>query len=164
MIKTLLLILGSISFIIVIGGATYEHLAVVPVWSSAVPSSLSMFQGEYAIAAQKFWIPVHPVTLLLLLIALIANWKTKRRSYILTTLVGYIAVLVTTFVFFVPELMALTHTAYSATVDADLTSRANYWETLSLARLGFLILLAIILLFGLSRSARNDGYLSSRQS
>src|SRR5687768_10544311 len=80
MIKTLLLILGSISFIIVIGGATYEHAAVVPVWASAVPASLAMFQGEYGLAASNFWIPIHPITLALLLAALIANWRTGRRN------------------------------------------------------------------------------------
>ena len=56
MIGKLLLILGSISFIVVIGGATYEHLGIVPVWASAAPASLAMFQGEYGIATQRFWI------------------------------------------------------------------------------------------------------------
>ncbi len=151
MIRTLLLILGCISFIIVIGGATYEHAAVVPVWTSAVPASLSMFQGEYGLAAANFWIPVHPVTILLLVTALIANWRTPRRAYLLATLVGYGVVLAVTSVYFVPELMAITQTAYAATVDADLTRRGKIWEILSLIRLVCLFVLAVILLFGLSR-------------
>jgi hypothetical protein len=152
MIKALLLILASISFIIVIGGAVYEHLGVVPVWSSAVPASLAMFQGEYAVAPGRFWIPIHPITLALFLIALILNWRTERRNYILTTIGGYLLVLVITFLFFVPELMAITQTAYANTVDAELTRRAKTWEALSLVRLGFLIVLAVVLLFGLSKS------------
>ena len=154
MIRTLLLILGSISFIIVIGGATYEHAAVVPAWSAAVPESLSMFQGKYGLAPGKFWIPVHPVTLVLLISALVANWKTQRRGYILVTLIGYALILATTFAYFVPELMAITQTAYSPTVDTDLTRRANLWEALSLVRLGFLFVLAITLLMGLSKPDR----------
>ena len=150
MIKTLLLILGCISFIIVLGGATYEHAAVVPVWSSAVPESLSMFQGKYGLVPRPFWMSVHPVTIVLLVTALIANWKTPRRPYILATLVGYAAVLAITFVYFVPELMAIIQTPYSATVDADLTRRAHVWETLSLVRMCGLIFLAIVLLLGLS--------------
>ena len=153
MIRTLLFILGCISFIIVIGGATYEHAAVVPVWSSAVPASLQMFQGDYALAASHFWIPVHPVTMLLLITGMIANWRTDRRNYVLVAILGYAAVLTTTFIYFVPELMSITHSAYSATIDADLTRRALRWQTLSLIRLAFLIGLAIILLFGLSKSA-----------
>jgi hypothetical protein len=153
MIRTLLLILGCISFIIVIGGATYEHAAVVPVWTSAVPASLHMFQGEYALAAPNFWIPVHPVTMILLLTGLFANWRTERRNYVLAAILGYAAVLGVTFVYFVPELMTITKSSYSTMVDADLTRRALTWQSLSLVRLGFLLVLAIVLLVGLSKPA-----------
>lgn len=151
MIKKLLLILASISFIIVIGGATYEHAAVVPVWTAAVPASLSMFQGEYRLAAENFWIPVHPITLVLLVASMVANWTTPRRKFIIATLLGYAAILGLTFMYFVPELMALTQSAYSSTFDTELTRRANLWETLSLVRLGALIVLAVVLLLGLSK-------------
>ena len=156
MLRTLLLIPACISFIVVIGGATYEHLAVVPVWSSAVPASLSIFQGEYGLAAQNFWIPIHPVTIMLLIVGLVANWRNARRGYIISTLAGYLAILVITSIYFVPELLAITQSPYAATVDADLTRRAGLWETLSLVRLGVLIVLAVILLLGLSRPAERN--------
>lgn len=149
-LRTFLLIVGGISFITVIGGAVYEHLAVVPVWASAVPASLSMFQGEYGLRAQNFWIPIHPVTLVLLAASLVLHWRTPRRNFILTTLAGYLLILVITFFYFVPELMALTQSAYSTAVDAELTRRAGMWETLSLVRLAFLVVLAVALLRGLS--------------
>ncbi len=149
--RNLFYILGCLSFITVIGGATYEHLAVVPVWASAVPASLSMFQGEYGLAAQRFWIPIHPVTLVLLLTALVLNWRTPRRFFILTCLVGYAVILGITSVYFVPELIALTGSAYSTSVDAELTERARMWEVLSLVRLGVLYLLAAMLLWGLAK-------------
>lgn len=152
MIKTLTLISASISFIIVIGGAAYEHLAVVPKWTAAVPASLSMFQGEYGLAAGKFWRLIHPITLVLLVGALAFNWKTERRKFVLITIGGYILVMVVTTLFFVPELFALTQTAYSATVDPELTKRAKLWEALSIGRLCFLLILALVLLFGLSKS------------
>jgi hypothetical protein len=151
MLRTLSLIIASISFIVIIGGATYEHAAVVPVWTRAVPASLAMFQGEYGLAAANFWIPVHPITIALLVAALIANWRTERRRYIVITMAGYLVMLGATFVYFVPELMALTQADYSTTVNAELTRRADLWETLSLVRLGILFVLAITLLFGLSR-------------
>ncbi len=152
-IRTLSLILAAISFVTVIGGATYEHLAVVPVWSSAVPASLTMFQGAYALAAERFWIPIHPISLVFLASALVLNWQTERRRFILIPILGYVVVLAITTVWFVPELMSITQSSYSPTVDAELTRRAGNWEVLSLIRLGFLILLAISLLFGLSKSA-----------
>ena len=153
MLRTLILILGCISFIIVIGGATYEHLALVPVWAKAVPASLSMFQGEYGLAAQNFWIPIHPVTIVLLVVGLVANWRNARRGYIIATLTGYLAILAITAIYFVPELLAITQSAFSSNVDADLTRRANRWETLSLVRLGVLIVLAIVLQLGLIKPA-----------
>ena len=152
--KTVSLIFACISFIIVIGGATYEHLAVVPAWSAAVPASLTMFQGPYALTAQKFWIPIHPVAIALLTIALIFNWRTERRKFIVVTLAGYLLVLAITAVYFVPELMALTQTVYRTSVDPELTRRATQWEALSVVRLAFLLSLAFTLLFGLSRSGR----------
>lgn len=153
MLRTMLFIPGCISFIVVIGGATYEHLAVVPIWTAAVPASLSMFQGDYGLAAKNFWIPMHPVTLGLLIVGLVANWRNARRGYVIATLAGYLAILVITSIYFVPELFAITQSAYSPTVDADLTRRANLWELLSLVRLGVLVALAVVLLFGLSRPA-----------
>jgi hypothetical protein len=156
MLRTLLLIPACISFIVVIGGATYEHLAVVPVWAKAVPASLTMFQGEYGLAAQNFWIPIHPATIVLLVVGLIANWRSARMGYIVATLAGYLAILVITAIYFVPELLTITQSAYSSTVDVELTQRAKYWETLSLVRLGMLIVLAVILQFGLSRPAERN--------
>ena len=151
-LRILSYILASTSFITVIGGAVYEHLSSVPVWSSAVPASLAMFQGEYAITPFRFWMPIHPITVLLLLVAMVLNWKTERRKYILCTVAGYAAVLLVTFLFFVPELLAITQSTYSSTVDAALTNRAKTWESLSLVRLGGMLLLAVTLLFGLSRT------------
>ena len=154
MLRTLTFVLASVSFIIVIGGATYEHLAVVPVWSSAPPASLAMFQGEYALRAGNFWIPIHPLTLLLFTIALVMNWRTAR-IYILAALCGYLPILVATFFYFVPELMSITGSTFSQTVNTDLVRRAKTWEILSLVRLGLLILLAVTLLFGLSKSGES---------
>ncbi len=144
------MILAAIAFVTVIGGAVYEHLAVVPVWASAVPASLTMFQGEYALAAARFWMSVHPVTLVSLMAAMILNWRSERREYIIATIAGYAAILAVTTVWFVPELLAITQSAYSPTIDPGLTQRAETWETYSLIRLAFLLILAINLLFGLT--------------
>ncbi len=158
MLRNLIIILASISFVVVIGGAIYEHLALVPVWSSAVPASLTVFQGPYALAPQNFWIPIHPVTIALLIAALAANWTTDRRFHIASALVGYLIVLGVTFFYFVPELTALTQTPFSETVDAALTGRAGTWETLSLVRLALLLVLAIVLLYSLAKPIDSRSY------
>lgn len=151
-IRNILYALACLSFSIVIGGAVYEHIAVVPGWAAAPPLSLSMFQGPYGLNPAPFWKNIHPVTLLLLVISLVLCWKTERRNYLLLTLSGYILILIITFVYFVPNLIAITGTPYAETADALLTSRAKTWEIGSLVRLCILILLAITVFLGLTRS------------
>ena len=156
-VPNLLLSLAILSYIIVMGGATYEHLAVVPQWSAAPPASLAMFQGTYGLHAEKFWIPIHPITLLLMAAALVANWKSPRRKTIGLSIAGYVLVLVITFAHFVPELIAITTTSYSEAIDAGLQARAQQWETLSLVRLAFMNIVAIHFLSSLSLPAHRAG-------
>ena len=150
-IKTIMLILASISFITVIGGAIYEHVAAIPVWKLAPPVSLTMFQGEYGITPFHFWKAIHPVTMLLLIVSLIANWKSDRRKLIIVTIVGYAIVLVITFTYFVPNLLDIIETPSDVLASESLATRAATWEALSLVRLACIIGLAIALLFSLTK-------------
>jgi hypothetical protein len=111
-----------------------------------------MFQGEYGYKAETFWMLIHPVSILLLVTALIVNWKTARRKYIAIALVGYVLILVITAIYFVPELLSILQTPYQPVVDQSLVDRATLWETLSLVRLGFLVVLFGTLLFGLTQA------------
>lgn len=150
-IKTILLIAAAMSFIIMAGGGTYEHLAVVPKWKIAPPASLTMFQGPYGLAPGNFWMLIHPVTLALLVAALIANWKTARRKYIVIHLSVYIAILICTATYYVPELISITHTPYQPIANDDLIARAALWEKLSLVRMPVCFAIAGILLFSLTK-------------
>ena len=57
--KDIIYSIACLSFAIIIGGAVYEHLNVVPQWSAAPPVSLSMFQGEYGLKPDLFWKIIH---------------------------------------------------------------------------------------------------------
>ena len=149
--KNIVYAFACLSFSVVIGAAIYEHVAVVPRWSAAPPLSLSMFQGEYGLNPTPFWMAIHPATLLLLAASILLFWKTGSRPYLLITSVGYVVILLITFAFFVPELVAITGSAISGKADVSLTKRAGLWETLSLVRLTILIVLSIILFLGLTR-------------
>ncbi len=150
--KDLLYAVTCIAFIIVIGGAVYEHLNVVPVWSAAPPLSLSMFQGEFGLKPELFWMIIHPVNLLLFCICLAVHWKTARRKPLLTVFIGYFLILVITAIYFVPELISIISTPLATNIDEQLTGRASVWEKLSLARLTTLVLMSIVLLLGLTKS------------
>lgn len=151
--RNILYSINALFFCIVIGGAVYEHCGVVPAWTAAPPASLTMFQGEYGLDASLFWMSIHPVTMMFFVINLVLHWRTARRKSILVPLAGYVIILTTTFIYFVPELMAITETPVGS-ADAGLTSRANLWESLSLVRLAVLVVLAITLLEGLARNGQ----------
>ncbi|MEO8173756.1 MAG: hypothetical protein ABI581_11760 [Sediminibacterium sp.] len=150
-INNILVIAASISFTIVIGAGMYEHLVLVPKWAAAPPTSLDMFRGLYALNPGAFWMPIHPITLLLLIGALVFNWNTARRKYLLIHLAGYVLILALTTIYFVPELLAIIHTPYQNAPDAALTKRASQWEKLSIARMIFCIVIASVLLLSLTK-------------
>jgi cytochrome bd-type quinol oxidase subunit 2 len=160
--KNTLYAVTCLAFITMIGGAVYEHLNIVPVWAAAPPVSLSMFQGQYGLKPELFWMIIHPVILLLFVITLIMHWKTARRKTLLIVFVSYTLILIVTFVHFVPELVSITTTAFSETPDSDLTRRAGLWEKLSLARLLVLAVLSIVLLLGLTKSDARREKLKSK--
>lgn len=148
--------IARLGFSVVIGAAIYEHIAVVPQWSRAVPASLAMFQGEYGLRPAPFWMMIHPVTLVFMGLSLLLFWKSTYRKSLLITIAGYVLVLIITFSYFVPELLEITGTAYSENVDPVLTERAKLWETLSLVRLAFLIILAVIFQFNSFHSSGSE--------
>ncbi len=150
-LKNIIYSFTCLSFSIMIGAAVYEHVAVVPQWTAGPPLSLSMFQGKYGLNPTPFWKSIHPVTMVLLIASIALCWHTDRRSHLLTTAIGYIIVLIITFAYFVPQLIAITGTAYADKVDEVLAVKARLWEKLSLVRLAFLVILAITLFMGLTK-------------
>jgi hypothetical protein len=152
--KDILYSISCLAFAIIIGGAVYEHLNVVPKWAAGPPASLSMFQGEYGLKPELFWMIIHPVNLLLFILTLILHWRSGRRKNIVTVLTSYIVILIITSIYFVPELISITTSSYSQTPNAELTKRASLWEALSIARLFALVVLAIILFTGLTKANR----------
>jgi uncharacterized membrane protein len=153
--KELLYAFTCLAFCTIIGGAVYEHINVVPVWAAAPPVSLSMFQGQYGMKQEYFWKFIHPVNLLLFIVTLAVHWRSPRKKSILTVLGGYVVILGITSIYFVPELIQITTTAFSNATDTSLTSRAALWEILSLVRLAVLIVLSLILFMGLTKPARH---------
>lgn len=147
--------LTCLSFSVIIGAAIYEHIALWPAAFSEPPKSLSVFQGPYRLNAAPFWQSIHPVTLLFFVVSLILNWKAPRKKHVLIPLAGYVAILVATFSFFVPELIELSGATYEDAVDPSLQSRGSRWITLSLIRGAILIILAMVLLFGLTKSEKS---------
>lgn len=150
-IKNIVYILSCLAFCSIIGAAIFEHLAVWPNAYAAPPKSLSMFQGEYGIDPANFWRRVHPVTLLLFIATTILFWKSQRRKHVLVTFGGYLALMIFTGTYFVPELIDIISTPFSQEVSNDLVARGKRWEVLSIIRLLVLIALAVYYMLGLTK-------------
>jgi hypothetical protein len=78
--KAILYAFACLSFSVVIG-RRYEHLALFPMECCASRFAKHV-PGKYGLNAAAFWIPIHPVTLLLLMGTLVCAWKTEGRKHV----------------------------------------------------------------------------------
>lgn len=151
--KNLIYALLCLCLPIIVGAGLYEHLAVWPRAFFSPPKSLSMFQGEFGINAGAFWTKIHPTTLLLFIIVLFLFWKTERRKFVLIPFIGYVMLIIATFTYFVPELVDIVSTKYNNSVNQELIQRGSRWEMLSFIRLILVVVLALFLFLGLTKSS-----------
>lgn len=79
------------SCFIQIGAQLFALVVVASTVSAAPPRSFAMFQGEYGYNSATFWSTVPAITFALFVIALVANWKTRRRKLLLLALTLFIA-------------------------------------------------------------------------
>src|SRR5256885_12033794 len=105
--RTISLMVSIIFYGIFIGGIVYAHIVFVPPYLSALPGSAALTNGPYALHDEYFWMLIHPLSILTLIVALILNWKVPaRRKLIAIPLVLYVIAIVVTLWYFVPELRA----------------------------------------------------------
>jgi hypothetical protein len=139
---------------ILIGAIVYSHITFIPAYLSDLPNSAIVVTGKYGINEAPFWTTIHPLLILSLITALALNWNLPaRRNLIAVTFVIYIAVLIITALYFVPELLSFAKSAESTLPAGEWRARGHRWQTLSLIRGAFCFLGFIPLLIALSKSA-----------
>ncbi|HEX8564486.1 MAG TPA: hypothetical protein VF648_02370 [Pyrinomonadaceae bacterium] len=139
---------------ILLGGIVYSHIAFFPVYLSDLPNSAVVVNGKYAINEVPFWMTVHPLLILSLIIALALNWKFKARRKLIALSFGiYIVVLIVSAVYFVPELMAFAKSPESNLPASEWLARGHRWYNLSLIRGSWCFIGFVPLLIALSKPA-----------
>jgi hypothetical protein len=139
-----------------LGGIAYSHLVYFPVYLSALPDSAALVNGPYGLNEGIFWIIIHPLLIVSLIIALATNWKSRpRRKLILISCLVYILALVITGVYFVPELEAFRHSPESGVSRAEWLTRGQRWQKLSWIRGIFMYAGILPLLLALSKPGSN---------
>lgn len=150
-VKTLILIALVINYFIVAGADIFGQAAIAWTVLDAPPRSLDMFQAAYVYESAPFWRVTTTLLLVLIVAALIANWKTPRRRLLLITLVGYVVINAVSFAFILPEYGALVSSEFSDTVDLTLQARAATWEWVAFARWAVFTALGVLPLLALAR-------------
>ena len=137
---------------ILMGAVVYSHLIFFPVFLSNLPDSASIVNAEYGFRDAPFWMSIHPVMLVLYVIALGLNWKNSfRRNVIVISLAVYVVVLIITGIYFVPELLAFVASPESNVSPAEWLVRGQRWQIFSWIREAFLHGIQIMLLYSLTK-------------
>lgn len=150
-IRNVTLMALTVSCFMQIGAQLFALSVVASTIAEAPPRSFAILEGQYRYDSSPFWGTVPPITGLLFIVALIANWKTTRRTLLIAAfglflIGGLIAGMVVE-----PEFAALTATGYSDTVDPALQRRAASWLIYDWAVWGLSLAAGIALLLALAR-------------
>ncbi len=135
---------STILYGIFIGGIVYAHIVFFPPYLSALPNSAVLTNGPFALHDEYFWMLIHPLAILALIVALVLNSRTPaRRKLIAIPLTLYIVAIIVTSLYFVPELRAFHSSPASGLSPAEWYARGQRWQHLSWTR-GTILGLAMI--------------------
>ena len=125
--------------------------------SKAPPRSFAIFTGEFAYDRRPFWEIVPMITLILFVIALIANWKTARRKFLLVTLGLFVVGGLIAGLYLEPTFDAMIARGYSDYVDPVMQSEAATWYMVDWAAWGVGFIACVILLIALVQTPNRTG-------
>ena len=129
-IPNLSLIPAVVAALLHAGAQLFAIAVVVGTVTKAPPRSLAMYAGEYGYNSGPFWEVMPTVTLVLLLIALVGNWRTPRRRLLLAAVALFIAAGLFTVFVMGPVQEAVVRVGYSDAVDEGLRVQAARWHLL----------------------------------
>ncbi len=105
-LKQLSLFAAITCWAFIIGGFAYSHVVYFPSYLTHLPESNNLITAPYGIHDDAFWKLIHPITILLTLVALLLNRRRySTRKYILVALSIYVLAIIATFLYFVPNLV-----------------------------------------------------------
>lgn len=121
------LIALTASYLIQLGAGIFAISVIGRDLIAAPPRSFAMLEGPYGYDSAAFWEIMPTITGVLLLVALVANWKTHRRGLLL----GVLALFVVTGIVMAgvvgPMLSDVVAGGYQDLVDPELQRRAFTW-------------------------------------
>ena len=132
-----------------IGGQVFALIAVDGTLVAAPPRSFAILQGEYRYDSEAFWSTVPPITFVFLIIALVTNWKTQRRKFLLVALALCIVSSLVSIFYLDALFNDLNAIGYRDEIDPALRSRAATWYATDWAVWGVNLVGGVALLIAL---------------
>jgi hypothetical protein len=151
-LSTLSLMLSIVLWGTLLGGIAYSHLVYFPVYLSALPDSAVVVNGPYGLHEGIFWMTIHPLLILSLIITLALNWRLRaRRKLIFIAFAVYALVLIISRIYFIPELIAFERSPESSLTAAEWLARGRRWQRLSWIRGAVCYVSFVLLLLALTK-------------
>jgi len=136
-----------------LGGQLFALAVIVSTILEAPPRSFAILAGDYPYDSSAFWETLPPITAILFLIALIANWKTARRNLVLAALGFFVLGGVLAGFLLEPEFAKVIETGYRDAVDSELQGSAKRLYALDWAVWSVTLMSGIALLLALATPA-----------
>ena len=149
--------LGLVAAALIQNGAQLFALSIIAsTVSKAPPRSFAILSGEYAYDSRVFWETIPPITLLLFFVALVANWRTARRKFLLASLGLFIAAGLFAGLYLEPMFDAMISRGYADHIDPVLRHEAATWYMIDWAVwiVGFVA--CLILLVAVAQPTRRE--------
>ncbi len=127
-LPNLSLFAATVSSLLQAGAQLFAVAVIVGTVTKAPPRSLAMYSGKYGYDSGPFWEVMPTVTLALLILALVANWRTQRRPLLVGAVGAFVlAGLFTVFVMG-PLQAEVVSAAFADSVDPALAASAARWR------------------------------------
>jgi hypothetical protein len=136
-----------------VGAQLFALSVVASTVSAAPPRSFAILQGEYRYDSSGFWSTVPPITAVLFVTALIANWTTSRRNLILLSLTLFVIGGLIAGLYLEPTFDEIKKIGFRDEVDPVLQARAARWYATDWAVWGIGATAGVCLLLALIRPA-----------
>ncbi len=152
-VAQIILLMFVINLGIAIGGGIYEALVLVPIWAGAPPDSVLAYHHHGVTnpafvtnQGGRFWIFVTPLLGLLSIATIISGHKVNstHRRWRISAAGLVLAVVVTTFAWFVPTLFLLLSDEVTALSKDRIATLTNWWVWLNWVRAAVYIVAWII--------------------
>ncbi len=138
-----------------VGAQLFALSVVASTVSAAPPRSFAMLQGEYGYNSSAFWNTVPTITFVLFIVALVANWKTRRRTLLLLALTLFVIGGLVAGLYLEPVFDEMKAIGFRDEVDPGLQSRAARWYALDWSVWVLGAVAGVTLLFALASPGHN---------